>query len=77
MAHTAKRELLKAIQPRYLKASKAEKTRRLDEVVAVTNHNRKCAFQLLRHGPPRRSTKQVGRKRTYSPDALSTHPGFS
>jgi hypothetical protein len=71
MTKQAKRELLKKIRPRYLKASKAEKTRILDEFVAVTNYNRKYAIQLLRHGPPRRSTKKVGRKRTYGPDVIA------
>jgi hypothetical protein len=41
MTRQGRRELLKAVRPRYLKASKAEKTRILDEFVAVTNYNRK------------------------------------
>ena len=71
MTLQGKRELLKAIRPRYLKASKAEKTRILDEFVAVTNYNRKYAIQLLRHGRPRRSSKKVGRRRTYGPDVVA------
>lgn len=71
MTQAAKRELLKAIRPRYLKASKTEKTRILDEFVAVTNYNRKYAIELLRHGPPRLSSKKVGRKRTYGPDVVA------
>jgi len=71
MTHQAKRELLKKIRPRYLKASKAEKTRILDEFAAATDYNRKYAIHLLRNGPPRRSTKRAGRRRTYGPEVVA------
>ena len=71
MTLQGKRELLKAIRPRYLKASKAEKTQILNEFVAVTNYNRKYAIHLLNNGPPRRSIKKVGRRRTYGPDVVA------
>jgi hypothetical protein len=52
MTPAAKRELLKALRPRYLKASKAEKSRILDEFVAATGYHRKYAIHLLKNGPP-------------------------
>lgn len=71
MTLQGKRELLKAIRPRYLKASKAEKTRILDEFVAVTGYNRKYAIGLLHNGPPKRSTGKAGRRRQYGPDVVA------
>ena len=35
MSQRSKRELLEAVRPRYLKANKAEKTRILDDFVAI------------------------------------------
>lgn len=71
MTKQAKRELLNKIRPRYLKASKAEKTRILDEFVATTDYNRKYAIHLLCNGPPKRSTKKAGRQRKYGPDVVA------
>ena len=71
MTKAAKREVLKATRPRYLKAGKAEKGRILDEFVAVTDYNRKYAIQLLRNGPLKRSTRKTGRRRTYGPDIVA------
>jgi hypothetical protein len=45
MTKQGKRELLKAIRPRYLKASKAEKSKILNEFVASTRYNRKYAIR--------------------------------
>ena len=44
----AKRELLATIRDRYRASSKNDKTRILDEFVAVTGHHRKHAIPLLR-----------------------------
>ena len=44
----AKRELLATIRDRYRASSKHDKTRILDEFVAVTGHHRKHAIRLLR-----------------------------
>lgn len=63
MTRQARRELLKAIKPRYLKASRTEKGRILDEFVAVTGYNRKYAIHLLRNGSPKRSTRKAKRCR--------------
>ena len=42
-----RRELLEALKYRYLKATKKDKTRILDEFAAVTGYNRKYAVRLL------------------------------
>ena len=46
----SKHDLAAAWQGRYLKASKAEKGRLLDEFVAVAGYHRRYALTLLRHG---------------------------
>jgi hypothetical protein len=71
MTKQTKRELLKAIRPRYLKASQTAKGRILDEFVAVTGYNRKYAIHLLHNGPPKRSTRKDGRRRRYGPDVIA------
>src|SRR5688500_4245267 len=74
----SKWELAAAVQPRYVRATKAERTRLLDEFVASTGYHRRYALTLLRHGrfPSRdapaawvapASVRRVGRPRTYSP----------
>jgi hypothetical protein len=71
MTNQGKRELLKAVRPRYLKASRAQKSRILDEFVAATRYHRKYAIHLLLHVPPRRSKKKRGRRLTYGPDVVA------
>ncbi len=46
----SKQEYMARMQGRYLKATKAEKGRLLDEVVAVTGYHRRHAVRVLRHG---------------------------
>src|SRR5262245_28638925 len=46
----SKHEYLARMQVRYLKASKREKGRLLDEVVAVVGYHRRHAVRVLRHG---------------------------
>ena len=65
MTSKSKRELLDAILPRYLKATKAEKERILDEFCAVTHYHRKYAIRLLKHGHKFRGLKKTGRKKVY------------
>ena len=43
----AKQELLAAIRDRYRASSKREKSRILDEFIAVTGHHRKHGIRLL------------------------------
>ena len=64
MTAAAKRELLNALRPSYLKASKAEKGRILDGFVAATGYHRKYAIHLLKNGPPPR---RAGQRRAQSP----------
>jgi hypothetical protein len=66
MTKIGKRELLEAIRPRYLRASKAEKGRILDEFVITTGYHRKYAIRLLRHGPPRRPAGRRRGRRIYT-----------
>jgi hypothetical protein len=54
---------------RYRAASRAEKHRLLDEVVAVTRIHRKAAIRLLRRGPrPPRIRSRAGRPACYGPE---------
>jgi hypothetical protein len=71
----SKHELAAAVQPRYLKATRRERMRLLDEFVASTGYHRRYALTLLRHGrfpsrdspvPVPRSLRRAGRPRTYS-----------
>lgn len=64
MGGNSKQEILDAIQPRYLKASKEEKGLILREFCAVCEYHRKHAIRLLnqkKRGP----TKRLGRKPVY------------
>ena len=71
MTRQGKRELLKAVYPRYLKADREAKTLILDEFVAVTGYHRKYAISLLRKGPSKKSTRKNGRRLTYGPDVVA------
>ena len=48
----SKQDLAKALHPKYLKASRTQKSRLLDEFVEVTSYHRNHAKKLLLHGPP-------------------------
>jgi hypothetical protein len=58
-------EYLKAIRGRYLKATKEEKGKILDEFTKVTGIHRKAAIRLLNRVLRDRVTKNKGRKREY------------
>lgn len=49
MSLKSKRELLEAVQPRYLKAGKEEKQKMLDEFTSVTGYHRKHAIRALKN----------------------------
>ena len=49
MSLKSKRELLEVVRPRYLKASKAEKQKILDEFTAATGYHRKYAIRTLKN----------------------------
>lgn len=64
MSKNTLQELLARVRPRYLKASKKEKTTILDGFIAATGYHRKYAVHLLRHGLSPRSHRRH-RKRLY------------
>ena len=70
MSQQSKRELVEAIRERYLKASKPEKTKIIDEFVATTGYHRKHAIRLLKRGPSNRQGKRRGRKATYQGEVI-------
>ncbi len=49
MSLKSKHELLEAVRPRYLKASKVEKQKMLDEFTATTGYHRKHAIRALKN----------------------------
>ena len=49
MSLKSKRELLEMVQPRYLKASKVEKQKMLDEFTSATGYHRKHAIRVLKN----------------------------
>jgi len=65
MSQRSKRELLEVLRPRYLKASKAEKRKMLDEFTAVTGYHRKYAIRVLKHAAQRPRRRRKGRKAVY------------
>lgn len=65
MSQHSKRELVQRLQPRYLQADRKEKTKILDEFVAVTGLHRKAAIRSLRQqNKPTREYR--GRRKTYT-----------
>lgn len=63
MTNMSKKELLGEVKPRYLKASKKEKTKILDEFCQNTSYARKYAIGILRAGCDYRRVKREGRKK--------------
>ena len=63
MSPTSKRELLRAIRPRYTLGNRTAKQQILDELVAATGYHRKYAIHLLNH-PAQRSTTQPRPRRS-------------
>ena len=71
MSQRSKRELLHTtIRPRYLKANKAGKTRRLDEFVAAIEYHRKHAKRLLKNGPGSKGRKKKRRRKVYQVEVV-------
>jgi len=71
MTGKSKRELLEAIGPRYRRANRQEKTRILDEFVAITEYHRKHAIRLLKHGVKKPKRKKRGRPKVYRGEVIS------
>ena len=61
MSLKSKRELLEVVRPRYLKASRAEKQKILDEFTSATGYHRKHAIRVLRN--QRQVQKHLKRKK--------------
>jgi hypothetical protein len=72
VTRAALREYAAVQRERYLQATRAEKQRLLDEVVAVTHIHRKAAIRLLRRPPrPRAAPGPGGRPRAYGPEVAA------
>lgn len=61
-------ELVETWRPRYLRASRKEKSIILDEFVALTGCHRKSAIRLLRNGRRPKAMDRRGRPRVYTPE---------
>ena len=70
LSQQSKRELVEAVRDRYLRAGRKEKSKILDEFVAITGFHRKHAIRVLRQGYERGRDRR-GRRRTYSGTVLS------
>lgn len=70
MSQGSKRELVESIRPRYLKASRTEKSNIIDEFIANTGCHRKHAIRVLRRGYPARKKKKSGRKKKYQGEVV-------
>jgi hypothetical protein len=70
MTGTGKRELLEVVRPRYLRASKPEKSRILDELVANTGYHRKYAIRLLKHEAKKQRQKKPGKSKVYQGEVV-------
>jgi hypothetical protein len=70
MSQRSKRELVAAIHPRYLKASKPGKQQILNEFVAATGYHRKYAIRLLKHGSKPKGRRKVGRNKVYQGEVV-------
>ncbi len=75
MSYRSKKELLEAIRPRYLKATRKEKKHILDEFIAATGYHRKYAIRVLKHRAKSKGLKKPGKQKVYGSDvtqALTT-----
>jgi hypothetical protein len=52
MSLKSKRKLLEVVRSRYLKASRSEKQKMLDEFTSVTGYHRKHAISVLKNQAP-------------------------
>jgi hypothetical protein len=70
VTHKSIKELIRAWGPRYRMASRKEKTKILDEFVALTGYHRKSAIRALTRKPRPKDTR--GRPRTYTNEVKAT-----
>ena len=71
MTRTSIREYTEAVRGRYLRVSRKEKSRILDEFTKVAGCHRKTAIRLLRRGNQPKSNKRRGRPRRYGVDTVA------
>jgi len=75
MNHMAKKELIKEVKPRYLKADKEDKSKILDEFCKSAGYNRKYAITILQAKFDNDRIKNSGRKkrkRIYTSPVITT-----
>ena len=65
MSREGKREVVERLRHRYLQAGRREKSKILDEFVALSGMHRKSAIRTLRQGYER-GRERRGRKRVYT-----------
>lgn len=74
MSTQTRKEYVRAIKPKYLKISKKEKTKKLDEAVALTKYNRSYLIRLLSPrtdlSKPKEIDKRAGRRWRYDPETI-------
>jgi hypothetical protein len=70
MSQRSKREMIAAIRPRYLKATKAGKEQILNELIATTGYHRKYAIRILKHSAPPKGLKKPGRRKVYQGEVV-------
>jgi hypothetical protein len=67
MSLVSKQEVVTVVSQRYRQATRSEKSRILDEVVAMTGYDRKYAIAVLNHPPQPRVTRPRFKARRYTP----------
>ena len=72
MTRAGVKEYAAAVRPRYVKASRSEKKRLLDDFCQVTGYHRKSAIRLLCHQPakPTQTPKRRGRPKKYGSELV-------
>lgn len=70
MSQRSKKEYLETIQPRYKKATRAEKQLILDEFVTTTGYHRKYAIRILNQWVRRKFSKKPGPKKIYQGEVV-------
>lgn len=71
MSQKSRRELIETIRPRYLKATKTEKERIIDEFVANTGYHRKSVIRALNHERKPKGLRKAGRKKVYQGEVVT------
>src|SRR6266498_3044174 len=71
MSLNSKHELVEVVRPRYLKASKGEKQKILDEFTSATGYHRKHAIRVLKNQFPKcQKRKRTGYQTRYGSEVV-------